>query len=441
MGKGQYQEWMEEEKKNYTPSGEDTSKKIYDNTVGYYDQAIKNAEAVKKADYLAAEQTRADIERQADVNRERAITDAASSYAVQTGAYGANAENIARGGLSGSGYADYLNSQAYATQRGEIQGARAISDATKAQAVSDEVKSKAAADATYAKNLDTYEAGKVEAENLYAQNLKSDADAKRQTYFEIWDIAETGEKTPAEIINMAQRFGLGAEDIDSLAKRANDKYIDNISNSVSANPAAYSDQYFTELADIIGTKKADEIKSQRDTATDQILGNYLLSGDFTNADKWLDELHNYGNGVISTERYNALSRRLFDAWHSALNAAGQTDEAAALKDRFMTKTGFKEYYKSNVSDNIGDDKPKTVKLPYRRDNVIQNDRVRSIGGVTYRMDESSQERDEQINKSINRRSDTLLSGEVAKYNGNYYVYDVRWRKVVEGQEELEKLFG
>jgi hypothetical protein len=350
MVKGQYQKWMLEGKKDYTSSGEDTSKKIYENTVTYLDQLKKNAEALKNADYLAAEQTRADVERQADVNRERAITDAASSYAVQTGAYGANAENIARGGLSGSGYADYLNSQAYATQRGEIQGARAISDAAKAQAVSDEVKSKAAADATYAKNLDTYEAGKVEAENLYAQNLKADADAKRETYFEIWDIAETGEKTPAEIINMAQRSGLGAEDIDSLAKMANDKYIANISDSVSANPAAYSDQYFTELADIIGTPAAMSIKiQQRDTAIAQAVSSALLAGDFEGADNYIDNLYSYGKGVIDLEHYQKLVTELFNAWLPTL----QTEEAKeALRNRFAQKTGSKDYYEKHRSDNI-----------------------------------------------------------------------------------------
>lgn len=74
------------------------------------------------------EQNKQNALQQAESERERAVIDARSSYEQNKATYGANAEQLAAMGLSGSGYSDYLNQQAYATQRAETQNANAQAD-------------------------------------------------------------------------------------------------------------------------------------------------------------------------------------------------------------------------------------------------------------------------------------------------------------------------
>ncbi len=63
--------------------------------------------------------------KQAEETRQRAVIDAQSSYMQNLAGYGANAEHLAAAGMQGGGYSDYLNAQAYAQKRADIQQANA----------------------------------------------------------------------------------------------------------------------------------------------------------------------------------------------------------------------------------------------------------------------------------------------------------------------------
>lgn len=63
--------------------------------------------------------------KQAEETRQRAVIDAQSSYMQNLAGYGANAEHLAAAGMQGGGYSDYLNAQAYAQKRSDIQQANA----------------------------------------------------------------------------------------------------------------------------------------------------------------------------------------------------------------------------------------------------------------------------------------------------------------------------
>ena len=115
--------------------------------------------------YRAAEERRAAEEYQADVDRQRAIVDANSAYEQNKAGYGAKAEAVARMGLTGGGYADWLDTQAYAQQRAETQAARATSDAVKRQARYTESEAKTNADLEHLQN--SYTANKEFAERDY----------------------------------------------------------------------------------------------------------------------------------------------------------------------------------------------------------------------------------------------------------------------------------
>lgn len=107
------------------------------------------ADEAKNATYGAAERQRTEAERQADINRQRAITDANSAYEQNKAGYGANAEALGNMGLSGGGYSDWINASAYAQNRSEVQGARAQSDAAKREAKYTEDMTKLQADQEY----------------------------------------------------------------------------------------------------------------------------------------------------------------------------------------------------------------------------------------------------------------------------------------------------
>ena len=59
----------------------------------------------------------------AETERMRAVIDANAAYEQNKATYGANAETLRHQGMTGSGYSDYIDAQAYAASRGEIQEA------------------------------------------------------------------------------------------------------------------------------------------------------------------------------------------------------------------------------------------------------------------------------------------------------------------------------
>ena len=77
----------------------------------------------------------------ADVQLEKDIADARTSYQQQLATYGKQAESLGSMGLTRSGYSDYLNSQAYSQMRSDIQAAKGRAETAKRE------------EATYAKNL------------------------------------------------------------------------------------------------------------------------------------------------------------------------------------------------------------------------------------------------------------------------------------------------
>ena len=123
------------------------------------------AEEAKNTTYGAAERQRTEAERQADINRQRAIADANSAYEQNKAEYGAKAEALGNMGLTAGGYGDWLNASAYAQQRGEVQGARAQSDAAKREAKYTEDMTKLQADQEY--NNKKYQAESEYQSKLY----------------------------------------------------------------------------------------------------------------------------------------------------------------------------------------------------------------------------------------------------------------------------------
>lgn len=166
-----------------------------------------------------AEASKKEADREAEIAKERAMVDAQSSYEQNKATYGANAEQMAQMGLQGGGYSDYLQSQAYAQKRSDVQQANAVESATKAQnraTYQDYVSSinqKLAEKALYEEQLAEQRAYE---EKQTAQNRKD------SLYASIWENATNPDNTyTAEAIRaIGEEYGLSDAQIESLTNIA-----------------------------------------------------------------------------------------------------------------------------------------------------------------------------------------------------------------------------
>ncbi len=175
------------------------------NTGGTTDNAMTYEEffANEKAnEYKRADEAYARAEKDAGISRERAMVDAQNSYRQNMAGYGANAEALAGMGLSGGGYSEYLNAQAYATQRGEVQDARAGYD-------------NAIRQAGYARDD-----AKSQADTRYSTNMFNLGQSKNQTYMSLLSGANSGAYSAEQLSQLGKDMGLSEEQISSLVSAA-----------------------------------------------------------------------------------------------------------------------------------------------------------------------------------------------------------------------------
>ena len=155
------------------------------------------------------EEQRKEAERQAEIYAQRARANAQASYMQNMSTYGINAETLAQMGLTGGGYSDYLNAQAYAQKQNAINTANA-----------NELTAKQQAQATYADNINKLEASAFEQRNTTYNSLLGMA------------LDKTSGLTDEYIKAMANSVGLSQEEIDTIintnnetqAKDAQEKY-------------------------------------------------------------------------------------------------------------------------------------------------------------------------------------------------------------------------
>ena len=159
--------------------------------------------------YIAEQKAREEEKRQAalkeaEIYKERAAADAQASYMQNMSTYGVNAENMAQMGLTGGGYSDYLNAQAYAQKRGEMQTASANEAAMKQQAES-----------KYADNILSLDGQLV----AYKEAEKAEKEQyAKSVYNTLWEAVqdENTTYTPESIRAIAEKAGLSEEDISTL---------------------------------------------------------------------------------------------------------------------------------------------------------------------------------------------------------------------------------
>ena len=226
------------------------------------------------------EQNKQNALQQAESERERAVIDARSSYEQNKATYGANAEQLAAMGLSGSGYSDYLNQQAYATQRAETQNANAQAEATKLAAEQQANSDKLNAELSYAENMQ----GNAEKLAQMISDYGADFDV---SYLET--LLNMGSVSQEQYDQLMAQYSKKLIESGDLANEDTDK-IDDLHQSGQISDEDYN-------------KQKEQWNSQIDTS-DSFFNSGSMSA--TEAKKQLDKILN--NEWTSEENKKALQK-------------------------------------------------------------------------------------------------------------------------------------
>lgn len=323
---------------------------------GYQETLDKTKQSIEEQKQNAIDQAelqRLEAQRQAEITREREVADSRSAYEQNKATYGTNAEQMADMGLSGSGYSDYINSQAYATQRAEQQAANANAETTKqnAQYVADQNKlaaeqqansDKLNAELTYAENMANNDAAIAQYRTQKEEEAKAKAEqeeAERKAYYaELLGYANNGSYTQEQLAQLGAQYGLSEEQLKSLDDAAltykDNTYkqnyaeaLDNITNYGADLDASYLDNMLK--MDLITQEQYNDLKNQLNTKlTDEIKQNVTngdseaIQANIDNADKY------YSEGKITQEQYQSVYN---DYVGSAVGGVSNVDDYQSVK--------------------------------------------------------------------------------------------------------------
>ncbi len=226
MSYGGYLTGKEEKDPTQKSVGTGTGSQNYQAGIGY-------AKWLKDSAYKSAEAATAESNRLADKQYQRSVIDSGSSYQKAIGAYGSNAETIASRGLSGSGYGEWLQGNAYATHRGEVQNAGAQRLAIQNEAAYKESQAKQSADASYGQFL-------YQSDVAYRNEQNT-------TYSSLYNSAASG--TSIESIMQDGRWGdLTPEQQTSITNAATEY----ANNKATVEAEAKANASFTTALDLLG---------------------------------------------------------------------------------------------------------------------------------------------------------------------------------------------
>ena len=373
-----------------TPTTENEAVDTYEEFLlkqqGYYKEQLDKLTAQIEQNRLSAiqlaEQQRQQIEKQAETERQRGVIDARSSYAQNLATYGANAEQLAAMGLSGSGYSEYLNQQAYATQRSETQNANAQAQTTKLNAQS-------AADAAKLEAEQQANADRMNAELSYAQNMQNNAmqlaqyqqqkvekekaeiEQKNQYYEGLLASANAGNYTSEQLASLGAQYGLSETQISQLqsaAVKSKNNSLADIYRTESANIQNEGSYYDTTYLDILlkngdidqetynGLMKqyADVVAEESDSET---LGNLHEEGKIDDAtyqakiDEWnkdIDTSTTFFNGADYTAGKQAYEEVINNPW--------TTDETKEKLKASYTRAYAEYIAKENLAKGLSANK-------------------------------------------------------------------------------------
>lgn len=332
-----------------------------------YEEYIEEAKKGYQAQLDAAK-------KQAEQTRQRAIVDAQSGYMQNLASYGANAEQMADAGMQGGGYSDYLNAQAYAQKRSDVQQANAQAAYENQAAegtyqgyinsLNQQLAQKALDDQRLADQRE-YEQKQTEDERQYQKELleeqrqyeeeqyqRQKADSEKQQrdslYADLWQgVLDPNSTYTAEAIDeFAREYGLSEQQATSLknllaathTKTAAEKSAGILSSLLSDIESGMipADGYLDSLK-TLGLSD-DDYNKAKSAVSKKVYEQYssdLASGSITGQE--IANAHRGGN--LTDEDYNKLVKQYQDQAQKEINddmfkGVGK-DNADALLEEFM----------------------------------------------------------------------------------------------------------
>lgn len=311
-----------------------------------------------------------EADRQAEAAKERAAVDAQASYAQNMASYGTNAENLAQMGLQGGGYSDYLNAQAYAQKRADVQQANVTEQAAKAQNT-----------ATYEDALSEINKSDIEYQEKQKEKAAAEEEKKSSIYASLWEGALNPDSgyTAESVEAIGREYGLSDAQIKEMqgivantkAKSEREKAAALKQNALDAiNQGSLNESNIGSYLDSLkGLGATDnDVADIKETYQKNFYNEYLAqitSGGEQFSTKAVDDAYNAGN--LSKEHYESLKKAWNDdidpnillnstdnhetvkkAYEEYINNSWCTAEKkAALKKAF---DGYEaKHYKSDVS--------------------------------------------------------------------------------------------
>ncbi len=423
---------------DYVTEGYDEQKGIINSNYQSYERFwngyLDNAESFNAKEREAAEQ-------RAETERQRGVIDGQASYDFNKATYGKQAEALRSMGLSGSGYADYLTSRAYATQRAEVQGANAQAATAKREAREAEMRANATAKETANKGIFDAKVARdsalMDAKTTYLEGMLKFEENKDITYKTLIEAAASGTYSPEVLTRMAKEAGL---DDTQIAEITNTYETSKSEKDIKANQEAYetvlklakSGKYSDEELRSIGEGRGltpeqitsvinsshsakEESKASQGTAEFDVLLGYAKSGDYT-----IDEL-------------NALMKNTnltYDQRESIISAA--TDVAKAGKSAVQEENyqvfyallgtdqfDISEVNRAHVSGRISGTQLKQLKEKYN--DVFSATFLREDGSEMSRSDALEELEDIKSNKWLSKENkDAAQAAFDKKYSAATY---------------------
>lgn len=281
--------------------------------------------------------------KQAEQTKARAMADAENAYAQNKATYGTNAETLAQMGLTGGGYSDYLQAQAYAQKRADKQVASAQEIASKenAQATYQQyissMNEKLAEKALYEEQLEEqrkYERQQLEEQRKY--NEEQAANSKKQNIYDsLWQGAQNIDSgyTAEAIDAICKEYGLSDEQAESLKNILKITQA-NGSNTTTKETTETSNQLLQQA--IIDIKNGVADKDYIDTLKE--LG--MTDDDYNKA---IDYLNTYNKNKSSDDIKQTIESGDLDSAESKIESG--------IKDGTIDEdTKYKSYYDIAIKD-------------------------------------------------------------------------------------------
>lgn len=322
--------------------------------------------------------------KQAEETKARAMADAQNAYAQNKATYGTNAETLAQMGLTGGGYSDYLQAQAYAQKRADAQAATAQEIASKSnnqatyQQYISAMNEKLAEKALYEEQLAEqrkyneqqtaeqreYERQQLEEQRKYEE--EQSASSKKQNVFDsLWaGVQDTSTTYTEEAIDgIAKEYGLSDEQVSSLKtllkntkNKASEEKSKAILESALANVDAAAtgslDEYLDGLQEL-GLSDEDRatyektIREQMGNNTVDTINDSISKGDVTSLDYNIATADDYyAKGYISKEQLQTVYNKYATVTvETVANTDFGSDDQKKIKSYLSAQKDIEQWYK------------------------------------------------------------------------------------------------